>query len=90
MPDTLIRRGKAGNAGTDAGASQDAEWASEKLGDSLPGLPSQHFAAWQYFLGMCGGDSAHHQNGEPIFPIDYDDQGDLELEHNQHYRIYYS
>jgi hypothetical protein len=32
-----------------------------KLGDPLPGQPPQHHAAGGYFLGVCTGDAAHHQ-----------------------------
>ena len=40
--------------------SQDAEWAAEDLGDSLPGFLPPHHSAQQCIPGMRGGDAAHH------------------------------
>ncbi len=53
--------GEVGNAGEGEGTSQDAEQAAKKLGDPLPGLLPQHHATRRCVPGMCGGDTAHHQ-----------------------------
>jgi hypothetical protein len=51
---------ESGNAGEGEGASQDAEWAAEDLGDSLPGLPPPHHDSRHCVPGVRGGDAAHH------------------------------
>ena len=53
--------GESGNAGKGEGTSQDDEWASDELGDPLPGLPPPHHDARRCVPGVHGVDTAHRR-----------------------------
>ena len=53
--------GELGVAGEGKGASRDAEWAAEELGDPLTGLPPPHHDAWRRVPVVRGGDAAHRR-----------------------------
>ena len=52
---------ESGDAGEGKGASRDAKWAAEELGDPLPGLPPPHHPPRDRVPGVRGGDANHHR-----------------------------